>query len=317
MERATAQISAFSGPPHVSGLLERHPLYTTEMGAQYVGDSIDLLSALPAESIDLVVTSPPYALHFEKEYGNVSKAEYLEWFSPFARQVQRVLKPSGSFVLNIGGSYEAGHPTRSLYQFKLLIHLVEEVGFHLAQEFFWYNPAKMPTPAEWVNVRRIRVKDSIEYVWWLGKTEDPKADNSAVLTPYSRDMEKLIKRGLKETQRPSGHNITKKFANDRGGAIPSNFLEWGNNDSNSAFMRRCRDLGVTSHPARFPRILPEFFIRFLTDPGDVVLDVFSGSNTTGEVAERLHRGWLGFELDEFYARISALRFDQDLVSEQP
>ena len=128
-------------------------------------------------------------------------------------------------------------------------------------------------------------------------------------------MKRLIERGLRETRRPSGHNITQKFLNDRGGAIPSNFLEWGNNDSNSAFIRRCRDLGVTSHPARFPKVIPDFFIRLLTAPDDIVLDIFSGSNTTGAVAEGLDRRWLAFEIDETYARISALRFDQDLVSE--
>ena len=300
---------------HPAGLLGQTPLYETDTGACFVADAQDLLAALPPSSIDLVVTSPPYALHFEKEYGNVSKAEYMDWFSPFAVGVHRVLADTGSFVLNLGGSYNAGEPTRSLYQFKLLIHLVDTVGFHLAQECFWYNPAKMPTPAEWVNVRRVRIKDSIEYVWWLSKTAHPKANNANVLVPYSKDMERLIQRGLRKTQRPSGHRITQKFANDRGGAIPTNFLEWGNNDSNSAFIRRCRELGVTSHPARFPRVLPDFFIRFLTNPGDVVLDIFSGSNTTGAVAEELDRRWLAFEIDESYARISALRFDQDLLSE--
>jgi len=304
-------------PPieHPATLLGHTPLYETGTGACFVADAQDLLADLPPSSIDLVVTSPPYALHFEKEYGNVSKAEYLDWFSPFAVSVHRVLADTGSFVLNLGGSYNAGEPTRSLYQFKLLIHLVETLGFHLAQECFWYNPAKMPTPAEWVNVRRVRIKDSVEYVWWLSKTPYPKANNANVLVPYSKDMERLIQRGLRKTQRPSGHQITQKFAKDRGGSIPTNFLEWGNNDSNSAFIRRCRERGVTSHPARFPPVLPAFFIRLLTSPGDIVLDIFSGSNTTGAVAEELDRRWLAFEIEESYARISALRFDQDLLSE--
>lgn len=313
---STLQLTAFPEPAHASSLLREHPLYVTSAGAAYVGDSAQLLRCLPDESIDLVVTSPPYALHFEKEYGNAPKEDYIAWFTPFAEGVYRVLRDTGSFVLNIGGSYNAGAPTRSLYHFKLLIHLVEELGFHLAQECFWYNPAKMPAPAEWVNVKRVRIKDSIEYLWWLSKTPQPKADNSRVLVPYSRDMERLIRRGLRETQRPSGHNITRKFALNRGGSIPSNLLEWGNNDSNSPFMQRCRELGVSSHPARFPRILPDFFIRLLTDPGDVVLDIFAGSNTTGAVAEELGRRWLAFEQDPMYARVSALRFDLDLISEQ-
>lgn len=293
-------------------LPESTPLYDTAAGAAYVGDALRLLKELPDHSLDLVVTSPPYALHFEKEYGNVSKDDYVDWFLPFGIEIIRVLKESGSFVLNIGGSYNEGVPTRSLYHFKLLIALVEKVGFHLAQECFWYNPAKLPAPAEWVNVRRVRIKDSIEYVWWLSPTAAPKADNRRVLVPYSRDMKKLIRRGLKETQRPSGHNITEKFSKDRGGAIPSNFLEWGNNDSNSAYMRACKEHGIKTHPARFPRVLPEFFTRLITDPGDTVLDPFAGSNTTGAVAEELGRRWLAFEMDEDYLKASALRFDLNL-----
>jgi len=311
-----AQKSVFDPTPedHPGQLLQaREPLYATPFGAAFLGDSVSLMAELPPESIDLVVTSPPYALHFEKEYGNVAKHEYVDWFLPFAAEIKRILRPTGSFVLNIGGSYNEGEPTRSLYHFKLLIALVERVGFHLAQECFWYNPAKLPAPAEWVNVRRVRIKDAIEYVWWLSSTPWPKADNRTVLGPYSRDMKKLIKRGLRETVRPSGHNITAKFADDQGGSIPTNRLEWGNNDSNSAFMRACTERGVKTHPARYPHVLPEFFQRLLTEPGDVVLDPFAGSNTTGSVAESLHRRWLGFELDEDYLRISGLRFGIDLV----
>jgi site-specific DNA-methyltransferase (cytosine-N4-specific) len=141
------------------------PYYSTELGAAYLADSREVLHAMPEGSVNAVITSPPYALHFKKEYGNVDKADYVTWFLPFAREIFRVLKDDGSFVLNIGGSYNKGLPTRSIYQYKLLIELVETVGFHLAQEFYWYNPAKMPMPAEWVTVRRIRVKDAVEHVW--------------------------------------------------------------------------------------------------------------------------------------------------------
>jgi hypothetical protein len=144
--------------------------YETPSGAAYLGDSREVLKALPDSSVNLVFTSPPYALHFKKEYGNVSKADYVEWFLPFAREIHRVLADDGSFVLNIGGSWNQGSPTRSLYHYKLMIALVEDLGFHLAQECYWYNPAKMPVPAEWVTVRRVRIKDSVEHVWWLSKT---------------------------------------------------------------------------------------------------------------------------------------------------
>lgn len=273
----------------------------------YEGDATRLLAALPDESLDLVVTSPPYALHFKKEYGNVDKDGYVDWFRPFGREIHRTLKPSGSFVLNIGGSYNAGTPTRSLYHFRVLLMLCEELGFHLAQECFWYNPAKLPSPAEWVNVRRVRIKDSVEYVFWLSKQSMPKADNRQVLTEYSPDMRRLLMRGYRAKERPSGHKITNKFL-DKGGSIPSNVIERGNNESNSEYIRLCAEHGLKPHPARFPAALPEFFIRFLTNQDDLVLDPFAGSNTTGAVAEALYRRWLGFELEPRYIETSRLRF---------
>src|SRR5689334_9759879 len=138
--RLSQPTSLFAASTGIADLAANHtPFYTTHYGAAYLADSIDILSAIPDKSVNLVVTSPPYALHFKKAYGNVSKSEYVEWFLPFARQIQRVLTDDGSFVLNIGGSWNQGTPTRSLYHFKLLIALVEEIGFFLAQECFWYN----------------------------------------------------------------------------------------------------------------------------------------------------------------------------------
>ncbi len=273
----------------------------------FEGDALRLLAKLPDRTVDLVVTSPPYALHFKKEYGNVDKSKYVEWLRPFGREILRVLKPEGSFVLNIGGSYNAGAPTRSLYQFRALLMLCDDLGFHLAQEYFWYNPAKLPSPAEWVNVRRVRLKDSVEYVWWLSKTTNPKADNRKVLVDYSQDMKRLLQRGYRAKERPSGHRITEKFT-DRGGSIPSNILERGNNESNSEYIRRCEENGQKPHPARFPSALPEFFIKFVTDVGDLVVDPFAGSNTTGAIAEKFERRWLSFEIESRYVENSRVRF---------
>jgi site-specific DNA-methyltransferase (cytosine-N4-specific) len=294
------------------------PFYQTPSGAAYLGDSRELLKGIPAASVNLVFTSPPYALHFKKAYGNVSKCDYVDWFLTFAREIHRVLADDGSFVLNIGGSWNPGQPTRSLYHFKLMIALVEELGFYLAQECYWYNPAKMPVPAEWVTVRRVRVKDSVEHVWWLSKTPFPKADNRKVLRPYSPDMLRLAKRGVKSAVRPSGHNITASFDRiESGGSIPSNVLEdqyanemliAGNNSANDAYTMRCKESGVKIHPARFPAALPEFFLKLLTEEGDLVLDPFAGSNTAGAVAERFGRRWIALELIEEYLAASRFRF---------
>ncbi len=300
--------------------------YRTEFGAAYLTDSLAALRKLPSNSINLIVTSPPYALHFKKAYGNVAKTEYVDWFLDFAREMYRVLTDDGSFILNIGGSYNKGKPTRSLYHYKLLIRLVDEIGFHLAQECFWYNPAKMPMPAEWVTVRKIRVKDSVEYIWWLSKSPWPKASNQKVLKEtFSPDMHRLNRKGLRATTRPGGYKINASWAEIKGkGAIPSNFIQgelfdvgaeppesvliMGNNAANDAYTLRCKAEGLKVHPARYPRALPEFFIRMLTDEGDVVLDPFAGSNTTGAVAESLQRRWIAFESIEEYLRASKFRF---------
>jgi DNA modification methylase len=284
------------------------PAYESDWGAAYLGDSLQLMRNIPDDSVDLVITSPPYALEFKKEYGNVAKDKYVQWLKPFGREILRILKAEGSFVLNIGGSYNLGTPTRSLYHFKALLMLCEEVGFHLAQECFWHNPAKLPSPAEWVTVRRQRVKDAVEYIWWLSKTPFPKANNRNVLNEYSADMKRLLKRGYRPKQRPSGHIITAKFGNDHGGAIPSSLIERGNNESNSEYIRACAAAGYKAHPARFPRALPEFFIKLLTDEGAIVVDPFAGSNMTGATAESLRRRWIAAEVKEEYLLASRVRF---------
>jgi DNA modification methylase len=313
---------AFTQAASVEELLPRvRPSYSTDFGAAYLGDALQLMRKLPSESVNLVFTSPPYALHYEKEYGNVSKDEYVAWFLPFAEQIKRILTPDGSFVLNIGGSYEKGRPTRSVYHFRLLLELVDTIGLFLAQECFWYNPAKMPMPAEWVTVRRVRVKDAVEYVWWFSKTPHPKANNRNVLRPYSPDMIRLNRRGVRATVRPSGHNITASFNQvDAGGAIPGNIVEpetaddllkFGNNAANDLYTKRCKAASVKIHPARFPAALPEFFVKLLTQDADIVLDPFAGSNTTGSVAEALGRRWMAMELSADYLAASQFRFQDE------
>ncbi|MGH9896706.1 MAG: DNA-methyltransferase, partial [bacterium] len=213
------------------------PIYHTGNGAAYCGDALTLLKKMPDQSVNLVVTSPPYPLVFKKEYGNVDAHEYVAWLLPFVREVRRILADDGSFALNVGGVWNKGSPTRSLFHYEVALEIAKLMP--LAQEFFWYNPAKLPAPAEWVNVRRIRVKDAVEYVWWFGKTDHPKADNRQVLQEYSDDMRRLVQRGIDATVRPSGHNITTKFAQDQGGSIPPNLIQACNTDANSDYFQRC------------------------------------------------------------------------------
>lgn len=285
------------------------PFFSTQYGEAYLSDSLDILKQMPDESIDLIMTSPPFGLIKKKKYGNEDSQNYLEWFRPFAKEMYRVLKPSGSLVIDIGGSWNKGTPTRSLYHFKLMIMLVEEFHFFLAEEFYWLNPSKLPSPAEWVTIRRIRVKDAVNTEWWLSKTEFPKASNKRVLQPYSDSMNELLKKGYKAKLRPSGHNISTKFGVDNGGSIPPNLIVIANTESNDKYTKYCKEHNLTIHPARFPSQLPEFFIRMLTDKEDVVVDPFGGSCVTGYVCEKLHRKWICSELMQEYLEGAKCRFD--------
>lgn len=266
---------------------------------------------MPDRSINLVVTSPPFALQRQKSYGNLDQVDYIDWLLEFGRIVHSKLADDGSFVLDLGGAYQKGVPVRSLYNFRVLIRLCDEVGFHLAEEFFWHNPSKLPSPIEWVNKRKIRAKDSVNTVWWLSKSEWPKADVGKVRVPYSDRMKKLLEDPEKfytPAERPSGHDIGKGFGRDNGGAIPSNLLQIPNSGSMGQYESACKAIGVERHPARFPPKLPKFFIEMLTDKNDLVVDIFAGSNTTGEVAQDLGRRWLAFEQLSEYVAASAFRF---------
>lgn len=292
--------------------------YSTDRGICICGDSLDLLKKLDDESVSLVVTSPPFALQRKKEYGNEDQDQYVDWLCEFGRIVYKKLKEDGSFVIDLGGAYEKGVPTYSLYQFRTLIQLCDNVGFSLAQPFYWHNPSALPAPIEWVNKRKLRAKTSVNTVWWLCKSPHCKADVTQVLTPYSSRMQRLINNPgefVKEegTVRPSGHVLGKSsWGKDNGGAIPPNLLQISNSESNSQYLRMCKALGVKGHPARFPQGLPEFFIKFLTNKNDIVVDIFGGSNTTGQVAEKLNRKWLSFELSHEYVAASIFRFSDDL-----
>lgn len=292
--------------------------HRTKRGQIYLGDALDVLEQrLKPESVDLIVTSPPFGLVRKKDYGNVDADKYVEWFKPFGNLFRRLLKPTGSLVIDIGGSWIPGQPTRSLYHYELLITLCRECDFHLAQEFFWWNPAKLPTPAEWVTVRRIRVKDAVNCVWWLSATPWPKASNRRVLVRYSDSMRHLLKNGYRAKLRPSGHDISEKFSIDNGAAIPPNLIAIAHTESNSYYLRFCNENGLKPHPARFPAELPEYFIRMLTDPGDFVVDPFAGSCVTGEVAERVGRKWVCVELVEDYLKGAIARFARPTTREQP
>ena len=295
----------------ISSASQRVTGYATHLGRCYCGDSLELLQELPDSSVNLVITSPPFALLRKKEYGNKDQEEYVDWLAQFGRLVHEKLRPDGSFVLDLGGAYQRGTPARSLYNFRVLLKFCDELGFFLAEDFYWFNPSKLPSPIEWVNKRKLRAKDSVNTVWWFSKTEWPKADVTKVLTEYSGRMKKLLEdpEGFySPAKRPSGHDIGRGFGKENAGAIPSNLLQIANSESNGAYLSGCKAVGIAGHPARFPAKLPQFFIRMLTDPGDLVVDIFAGSNTAGAVAEQETRRWMSIDRDRTYVAASAFRF---------
>lgn len=274
-----------------------------ETAVQLIGDG----------AVDLIITSPPYPMPTPKFYGNKSVADHIDWLVDCARDWKRIIAGDGSLVVNLGDVWRRGSPTMELYQERLLLRLVDELGYRLAQKFYWNNPAKMPAPAEWVTVRRIRVTPAVEPVFWLSPSDYPRANNRNVLRPYSESMRKRLRQGGdRARRRPSGHTLSDgSFSQDCGGSIPTTLLNCPNTESNSHYIRTCRERGLPVHPARMPAALAEFFINMLTCPGDVVFDPFAGSNVVGSVAARLGRRWVASERVYDYVRGSVIRHEAD------
>lgn len=288
-------------------------IFKTPSGESWLGQSEHLAKqrfAHLAGKVNLVLTSPPFPLLKQKRYGNLLGEEYLSWLKQFAPIIRQLLAPDGSVVLEMGNAWEAGRPEMSTLPLRALLEFQEAGDFVNCQQFVWNNPARLPSPAQWVNVERIRVKDSFTHIWWLSATPRPKADNRKVLVPYSQSMKRLLRSGQYNSgRRPSEHSIGEdSFRSNNGGAIPSSVFSFSNTRADSPYLRHCRENGITPHPARMPEAIPEFFVRFLTDVGDLILDPFAGSNTTGAVAESLGRRWIAVERDPEYVRGSIGRF---------
>ena len=301
----------------VSWLAGRPPkqtVFQSSLGRMVHGRAEDILSFPWAQrlkgKVQLIFTSPPFPLNHKKRYGNKQGPAYLEWLADFGPLLRDYLSPDGSIVMEMGNAWEPGEPVMSTLAMESLLAFKNRADLFLCQEFVWNNPAKLPSPAQWVNIERIRVKDSFTRLWWLSTTPRPKASNRRVLTEYSDSMKDLLKTGKYSSgKRPSEHNIGEKsFLVDNGGAIPGSVLTFANTRANDAYQEYCRDEGVEMHPARMPMDLADFFIRFLTEKGDLVLDPFGGSNTTGAAAERLERRWLSIEVSHDYIRGAQGRF---------
>lgn len=293
--------------------------YSTRWGRMYLGKSDALLSDGSMErlagKVNLIFTSPPFPLNRKKRYGNEIGDTYIQWLCAFGPLFKRMLTPDGSIVIEMGNSWEPGSPVMSTLAMRSLLKFQESNSLQLCQEFIWQNPAKLPSPAQWVNVDRIRVKDSFTKLWWLSPATKPKANNQRVLKEYSQAMKDLLRKGSYNAgKRPSEHDIGEtSFLKNNGGAIPSNVLTYANTYNLDSYQIYCREKKLTPHPARMPIELAKFFIKFLTEPGDIVLDPFGGSNTTGAAAEMLDRFWVSVEPTRDYVRGSRGRFQKRIT----
>jgi len=317
------------------------PSFKTRMGKVYQSRIEDFLDSKEGKElkgcVQLILTSPPFPLNNKKRYGNYSGEKYKEWLISLAKPLSDLLTDDGSIVIELGNAWESGRPVQSLLHLESLIGFVQQpdADLRLCQQFICYNPARLPSPAQWVTIKRIRLTDSYTHVWWMAKSDYPKADNRKVLRPYSKSMKRLLKRrAYNAGKRPSEFVISEDgFLTDHGGSIPHNMFElegieegktprlpnvmrFANTSSNDYYLRTCRERGITPHPARMPLNLAAFFINFLTDPGDLVFDPFAGTNTTGYVAELDHRRWVAVETDKNYIEQARIRFDDPAILNQ-
>lgn len=302
--------------------------YSTDLGSMYHGRLEEAVTQKKIRSlkgrIDLIFTSPPFPLVTKKKYGNETGSAYLKWLEGMAIILSDMLSPTGSIVLELGNAWEKNSPTMSTLPLEALLAFKRAANLFLCQHIICHNPARLPGPAAWVTIDKIRLKDTYTHVWWMSKVERPKADNSKVLVPYSKDMQALLKRrSYNAGRRPSGHKVSESgFLTDRGGAIsanvldltgevdrfPPSLLKFAGTGWDTTYRQYCKSQNVETHPARMQIELAAFFINFLTDEGDLVMDPFAGSNTTGSAAETLGRRWISVEAEERYVKGSKGRF---------
>lgn len=252
------------------------------------GDSAEVLKTLPDNSIDLIVTSPPYADQRKSTYGGISPDKYVEWFLPISEQLLRVLKPSGTFVLNIKEKVVEGE--RSTYVMELILAMRKQ-GWLWTEEFIWHK--KNSYPGKWPN----RFRDAWERLLQFNKSKKFAMYQEEVMVPMG-DWAKSRLKNLSDTDKRRdnskvGSGFGKNISNwiDREKAYPTNVLHLATECNNK------------KHSAAFPEELPEWFIKLFTKEGNMVLDPFAGSGTTLFVAERMGRSAIGIEIMEDYYKM--------------
>lgn len=290
-------------------------MYTTEYGEYHYGDTLDLLNHIDDDSVQLLLTSPPFPQVKERnDYLNPNPNTYVDWLLNIVKQYLPKLTKTGSIVIELGHVYNHRQPTLNIYNYEFIYRAVKELNLHLCFQFFFYNPSSLPSPTAYCNRMRIRPKNSVSLMPWLSLTPKPYADTNSVLKPYSKKFKKLLKLDqitAIDHNTPSGHYIHNDTWKNNGGSIPTNLLQYPNSTSKDKYLYACKLLNKKPHSARMPLHLAEWIIKYLTKPGDLVIDTFGGSNTTGFAAESLKRHWKTIDNNKEFISTSSFRFIND------
>ncbi len=252
-----------------------------------LGDSKEILKTMESNSIDLIVTSPPYADRRKSTYGGVAPQNYVDWFIPISEQLLRVLKPTGTFILNIKEKADGGE--RNIYVLELILSLRKQ-GWIWTEEFIWHK--KNSYPGKWPN----RFRDSWERILQFNKTRNFKMYQEEVMVPIgnwaNKRLKKLSKKDKLRDISKSGSGFGKNISNwiNKTKVYPTNVLQFATVCNNK------------NHSAAFPKELPEWFIKLFTKKNDWVLDPFLGSGTTSEVAQSMERNSVGIEIIPKYIK---------------
>jgi site-specific DNA-methyltransferase (cytosine-N4-specific) len=289
---------------------------TLEPDKIYNHDATAFFEALGGDAVDLLVTSPPYGdvkrgaslMQSKGEYESISPDDYVKWFGPTARGIYKSLRSTGSFILNIDSQVTEGQI--NLYIYDLLLYLVRDVGFKFVQDYYWIKSVVLPSgrATSYKGPRR-----AVEQLWHFTKSDNYKVDTRNILMKYSRGMSDQLnnyarRQDAEDCVLPSGHSYkAKRMFTDHGGATPMNYIYAAPCVSNDECTQKWKELGLPIHPARFPPAIPEYFIRMLTDPGDLVCDCFMGSGTTAAVAKQLSRHYIGCDRSDVYCKAAEVR----------
>jgi site-specific DNA-methyltransferase (adenine-specific) len=265
----------------------------------YQGDSIDLLKKLDPDSIDLVITSPPYStLKTYIDNNGINSNDYVDWFIPYCKEIERVIKPTGSFILNINDKVENGfrHP----YVFDLISQLHKKTGLKMFERLFWNKMKGLSN--------RSRFGDRVEFIFWFAKEKGFYFNIDEMRTPYSEKsiqrMKKPLKKRFARTEENQKSNEYKDWKPNPLGALPTTLVNI------SSESKRIAD----NHVAVYPLELVNYFIKGSTKPGDVVLDPFMGTGTTGLSATSLGRNYIGFEMQQDYIDIANSRIRDNKIN---